>query len=134
MKRDFNETAKEASGYQCVYKSLLSASSSHLISSEDFNGIEDDINKTKNKLKIIKSDIENVFEVLEKTATNDNYKNINVQILNRISDCLAHGSLSFEISNINNIMKTELVITDGYEGKLQFSTLLSFGELIEVLN
>lgn len=54
-----------------------------------------------------------MIEILEKTATNDNYKNINVQILNRISDRLAHGSLSFEISNINNIMKTELEITDG---------------------
>lgn len=133
-KNSFYETSKEASDYQFVYTSLLKASSSHLISSEDFKIIEDSINKKTNKLIKTKNDIASVDTILEGTATNDDHKNINIQILNRIRDCLAHGRLSVEIPGINNIMETQLKIIDEYEGKLQFSSCLSFDELIEVLN
>lgn len=133
-KNSFYETSKEASDYQFAYTSLLKASSSHLISYEDFKIIEDSINKTKNKLIKTKNDIASVDAILEGTATNIDYKNINIQILNRMRDCLAHGRLSVEVSDINNIMETQLKIIDEYEGKLQFSSSLSFGELIEVLN
>lgn len=130
----FYETSKEASDYQFAYTSLLKASSLHLISYEDFKIIEDSIDKTKNKLMKIKNNIASVDKILEGTATNIDYKNINIQILNRIRDCLAHGRLSIEVSDINNIMGTQLKIIDEHEGKLQFSSSLSFGELLGALN
>ncbi len=130
----FYDASEELSALQFIYTSLLKVSSTHLVDYNDLRNVEENIKKTSNKLIKIKACISSANAILDEIANIQDYNNINIEILNRIRDCLAHGNLNISITNINDIMSTELKIIDKYEGKVQFQTIISFEDLIKILN
>ncbi len=126
---------KEISNYRSDYILLLKiAASKFLIPDKSFKNIEYNISKKENQLIKLKKQILCVSEILNGTANKYDYNNVNMDIFNKIRNCLAHGKLRIEISKLNDIAETNLKITDNYDENSKFSTLISFGDLIEVLN
>lgn len=131
---EFYDVSKELADYQYMYNSLLKVSELQKIEKTDYRFVENGINKQKNRLIKYKNGIDIVNRIFEEKATEDEYNVLNLEILNRFRDCLAHGKLSVDCEDFNNIKNSKIVIKDVYEGKTKFNTSTTFGEIIKAIN
>ena len=131
---NFYEISSEGSDYRLIYTSLLKASSTHALKEEDYRDIENQINRCENRLIKTKNQVSGVSNIIDGIGTDEEYTITNVDILNRMRDCLAHGFLTVNIGSINDIMSTELHFYDKYDGKVQFDAVISFGDLLRTIN
>ena len=131
---NFYEFSKERSDYGLIYTSLLKVSSTHAFSEDDYKNIEKQINRCQNRLIKTKNQINGVNNIIDGVATDEEFAITNIDILNRMRDCLAHGFLTMNIKNVNSIMSTELHFYDKHDGEVQFDATITLGELLKTIN
>jgi len=131
---NFYEISNEENDYRSIYTSLLKVSSTHVLKEEVYRDIEKQINKCENGLVKAKNQISNVNNIIDGNGTEDEFAFTNTDLLNRMRDCLAHGFLKVNIKSIDDIMSTELHFYDKYEGKIQFDSTISLGDLLKTID
>lgn len=114
-----------------AYITLIQSSTKSL--NPDFlRATEKAIKQTSNSLVKIKNDIQNI-DALISSSTSADKSRIDLEILNRIRDSIAHGRVNI-IMQSNNILDTELEIIDEYNGIEEFNIKITLRELLQVLN
>lgn len=132
--KEFYDISKSSSDYNCLYKSLLQVASSHSVPLSVFRETENGIIKEKNKLIKSKNSIEIINRVLDEKATEDEFRKVNLEIINRFRNSLAHGKLKVECNDFQNISGTTLIVEDFYEGQRTFYTETTFGDMFSTIN
>lgn len=130
---EFYNNSKNAADYHHIYESLLKVSSSHKILEKDFIEIENKLKQIQGKLVKQSAEISNLDSIVNKHATKEIYQIINLDILNRIRDCLAHGRLKVNCMDFNNVSDAKISIEDVYEGEVKFHASTTFSELMNSL-
>lgn len=123
----FYEISKEEIDYRLIYTSLLKTSSTHTLNEEDYREVEKKLLKTKNQINAVSN-------IIDGHGTDEEFAIINADLLNRMRDCLAHGFLTVNVENINDIMSSKLRFYDKYDGMVQFDSIISLGELLKTIN
>ncbi len=131
---NFYEISRDESDYRLIYTSLLKASSTHTLKEEDYRDVEKQINRCENRLIKTQNQVSGVSNIIDGIGTDEEFAITNVDLLNRMRDCLAHGFLTVNIKSIDDIMSTELHFYDRYDGKIQFDATISLGDLLKTIN
>ena len=138
--KNIQDLLEETKVHHCSYSSLLNsepmqekAANNYQQSENEMKQIKNKMRTTLKKLKKSNNSIKKVNSIIKGTATDETYKVINLEILNRIRNCLAHGRLTIDIGNLEKIGESKLHVRDEYKGKVNFDTSLSFGELLTTI-
>ena len=98
-----------------------------------YDGLSKKINFLASAIAENKEKQENVNLILQGKATVETYKTVNLDILNRIRNCLAHSRLKIDIANLEKIGEAKLYIYDKYYGKTKFASEISLNELLTTI-
>lgn len=93
---------------------------------------EKTLKQTSNSLIKLRHDIENIDAVIA-LSPDANKEKVDLEILNRIRDSIAHGRVNIIMPN-NQLLDAELEIVDEYEGIEEFNTRITLKELLQTLN
>ena len=129
---------KEGSVYKVhlrdEYEALMKTISSISVKENVFKDYEDKIRKADGKSVKLMGEINSLDCITQGTATDDQYKMINVDILNKMRDSLAHGRVEVSHININDIGSTKLRFLDIFEGMTEMDVTITLKELLETLS
>ena len=130
----FYDTTREANDYQATYNAMLKGAALHIFEDKDFKDIEESLSIVTNRLIKLKGEIRRVDNIINGNIEEDDLRKVNIEILNRIRDCLAHGRLKIDLGRTNNMLSTKLEIKDEYKGKTKFKTNITVLKLLDTIN
>lgn len=113
-----------------------------LFKSTIMNGIDNNlrnefmkrVNNTNFKIYNAKVNMERAYKIMNNSASNDEVKIVNSEILERIRNSLGHGNVRIGNIDINNIMQTKISFVDDYDNSKMFSGSISLFDLMNSIN
>lgn len=115
-------------------KKLLNVISNYHISAEIANSLTTEIDNLNNKIIKLRGQIGALDTVLNKGYNADSYDIANKEIIRRIRDSLAHGRLTIESIDLNDIGGTILHIVDEYNNEIEFDGYVTLRDLLNSIN
>ncbi len=135
IKNDYYKSLESFIDYEHMYDALLQASETHMVDKATLSSVERRVAFNENSaLDADKQHIEYLNHIIDGNATNEEYNAINLVILKRFRDCLAHGRMIVECNNINDIGSSHIIIQDIFEGETKFHVETSFKDIINAIN
>lgn len=113
---------------------LLNVIPSKYLTNDTIDDLISDIDKLNNKLIKVCGQIGAIDTVLNKSYDADNYDKANKEIIRRIRDSLAHGRLTVESIDINDIGSSVLHIIDEYNGEIEYDGYVKLRDLLNAIN
>lgn len=117
-----------------IIKRILIGIPKHNIDSSIIELLRNEIIKLNGKAKTISEQIELFDNMLCQSYDAKTYMDANNQIVKRIRDSLAHGRLTVESIDLNDIGATKLHIVDEYKGVIEFDSYVILRDLLNSIN